>query len=186
VIRTRVGYEGGQKDEPTYRSLGDHTESIEIDYDPEKISYADLLDVFWKEHNPMRPAFSRQYASIIFYHNDEQKAAAEASKKEREDKTGRKIFTELIPHTRFWRAEDYHQKYYLRGNDRVFRDYANIFDNDDAFTDSTSAARANGYIGGHGSIEQLEAELPLMGISEDAGEVLTRIVKRGKFGLGIF
>ena len=76
MIRTRVGYTGGNKENPTYRTLGDHTESIEVDYDPGIISYADLLKVFWRSHDPGSRSWSRQYIAAIFYHNEEQKKQA--------------------------------------------------------------------------------------------------------------
>ena len=76
-MSTRVGYAGGAKEDPTYRSLGDHSETIQIIYDPEIISYNELLDIFWQSHNPSLGSFTRQYASIIFYHDDNQKKQAE-------------------------------------------------------------------------------------------------------------
>jgi peptide-methionine (S)-S-oxide reductase len=115
VIRTRVGYSGGTKENPTYRSMGDHTETIQIDYDPEIISFENILDVFWKNHNPLRSSFgSRQYMSIILYHDDNQKELALKTKKDWEDMLDGEIQTEMVPYSVFYNAEDYHQKYYLR------------------------------------------------------------------------
>lgn len=71
MIRTRVGYAGGSKENPTYYSLGDHSETIQIDYDPTQISYGQLLEVFWNSHNPTYEPWSRQYMSIIFYHSED-------------------------------------------------------------------------------------------------------------------
>ena len=67
-----MGYSGGETLYPTYRSMGDHSESIQIDYDPARISYEELLEIFWKNHNPTQRAWRRQYMSAIFYHNANQ------------------------------------------------------------------------------------------------------------------
>ena len=80
MVRTRVGYAGGTKENPTYTSLGDHSEAIRIDYDPTRISYAELLEIFWQSHNCTSRAYSRQYMSIILYHDEEQRKLAEESR----------------------------------------------------------------------------------------------------------
>ena len=81
MIRTRVGYAGGTRENPTYHKLGDHTETLQIDYDPALVSFGDLLTIFWASHRPTSPAHSRQYASRVFCHDDAQHATAEASRK---------------------------------------------------------------------------------------------------------
>lgn len=93
--------------------MGDHTETVQIDFDPETISYEELLEVFWASHRPTVPPASRQYASIIFTHGEEQRRLAEASKARLEAAVGR-LYTDIVPLERFYLAEDYHQKYYLR------------------------------------------------------------------------
>jgi len=80
VLRTRVGYAGGTKPNPTYRDLGDHAETVQVDYDLSKITYPELLNAFWTGHDPTHRSWSRQYASIIFVHNEEERRLAEASK----------------------------------------------------------------------------------------------------------
>ena len=80
MVRTRVGYAGGTKDNPTYHNLGSHSETIQIDYDPVQISYEELLRVFWDSHLPIFPPFSQQYKSAIFYHDENQQRLAEESK----------------------------------------------------------------------------------------------------------
>ncbi len=122
VISTAVGYEGGEMRNPTYRDVctdeTGHAEVVEVTFDPEKVSYNDLLKVFWENHDPTQlnrqgPDYGRQYRSAIFYHSPEQEAAARASKDALE-KSGifkRKIVTEITPATEFWRAEEYHQQY---------------------------------------------------------------------------
>ena len=122
VVSTSVGYEGGTMKNPTYRDVctdrTGHAEVVEVEYDPEKVSYEDLLKVFWANHDPTTlnrqgPDVGTQYRSVIFYHTPEQQAAALASK-EKLEKSGRyrrPIVTEIVPATTFYRAEDYHQQY---------------------------------------------------------------------------
>ena len=122
VLSTRVGYLGGTMENPTYRDVCSgrtgHAEVVEVKYDPSRLTYDDLLTVFWENHDPTTlnrqgPDVGEQYRSAIFYHDDQQKAAAEASKGER-DKSGkyrRPIVTEITPVSTFYEAEDYHQQY---------------------------------------------------------------------------
>jgi peptide-methionine (S)-S-oxide reductase len=122
VLSTRVGYLGGTLENPTYRDVCSgrtgHAEVVEVKYDPSRLTYDDVLTVFWENHDPTTlnrqgPDVGEQYRSAIFYHDDEQKAAAEASKDER-DRSGkyrRPIVTEITPASTFYEAEDYHQQY---------------------------------------------------------------------------
>jgi methionine-S-sulfoxide reductase len=109
VKNTRVGYSGGTQPNPTYEDLGDHTETIEITYDPTIVSYSNLLDQFWNNHNPTIPQ-NRQYRSVIFYITPKQKIQAEKSL-EKQRKKHRKIHTSVELLIRFFEAEEYHQKY---------------------------------------------------------------------------
>jgi peptide-methionine (S)-S-oxide reductase len=122
VLATAVGYSGGKLDNPTYKDVctdtTGHAEVVEVDYDPARVSYDALLEVFWNGHNPTQlnrqgPDVGTQYRSAIFVHSPEQEAAARASK-ERLVKSGRfqkPIVTEISPAQTFWKAEDYHQQY---------------------------------------------------------------------------
>jgi len=123
VTGTTVGYMGGTQDNPTYHdactgSTG-HAEVVQVTFDPLKVSYEQLLDVFWNIHDPTTPDrqgvdIGSQYRSAIFYHNPEQKIAAERSR-DQVNQSGiflRPIITEITPATVFWRAEDYHQRYH--------------------------------------------------------------------------
>lgn len=112
-MRTRVGYAGGTSPDPTYHRLGDHAETIEIDYDPSVIDYDELLDVFWRSHDPRPPAYSTQYRSAVFFRTEEERRAAQASKSRVETALG-PVHTAIEPLVRFHRAEDYHQKYYAK------------------------------------------------------------------------
>ena len=156
MVRTRVGYAGGTKEDPTYRSLGNHSETIQIDYDPTQISYDELLNVFWDSHNPTAQSWSRQYASIVFYHNREQEQLALETKALQESSLGREIHTEIRPASGFYMAEAYHQKYYLRSASAFWREFRDIFPLEETLVNSTATARVNGYLGGNGTLEDLQ------------------------------
>ncbi len=125
VIDTTVGYMGGQTERPTYEQVcsdrSGHAEVMQLTYDPEKISYEELLNIFWQSHNPTTlnrqgPDIGSQYRSAIFYHTPEQKEIAEKSK-EVLGKSGKwksPIVTEITEATNFWKAEEYHQKYLMK------------------------------------------------------------------------
>jgi peptide-methionine (S)-S-oxide reductase len=122
VNSTRVGYTGGDFKDPTYKDVctdrTGHAEAVEVDYDPAKVSYDELLNVFWENHDPTQlnrqgPDWGTQYRSAIFFHSPEQEQAARASKQARE-KSGtfnRPIVTQIVPAVTFYEAEDYHQQY---------------------------------------------------------------------------
>lgn len=123
VVKTQVGYTGGKMKNPTYQNVcsGEtgHVEAIEVKFDSEKVKYEELLNLFWKIHNPTtknRQGFDigRQYNSVIFYHNNEQKKLAEKSKKEIQKLTDKKIVTKIKKVGKFWPAEEYHQKYFKK------------------------------------------------------------------------
>jgi peptide-methionine (S)-S-oxide reductase len=175
VIRTRVGYAGGKNKNPTYHSLGDHSETIQIEYDPTQISYEELLDVFWNAHSPTSPSWSRQYASIVFYHDETQRELALETKAEQEAERGT-IFTEIVPAGTFYPAEDYHQKYYLRNARDLMREFSAMYPDGDDFADSTAAARVNGYLGRYGTCEQLQEELDSLGLSSGGQDKLEKTV----------
>ena len=122
VVRTTVGYLGGTMKNPTYRDVctghTGHAEVVEVEYDPSQVSYEELLKVFWSNHDPTQlnrqgPDVGTQYRSAIFYHNEEQRLAAERSKEQlaREYPCKRPIVTEITPASEFYRAEEYHQQY---------------------------------------------------------------------------
>ena len=100
--------------------MGDHTECFQVDFDPTEVSYEDLLELFWTSHDPTRPAFKTQYASLVLAHDDEQLETARASAERLSALVKRPIATSIDRFDRFWMAEDYHQKYYLRNDRRLF------------------------------------------------------------------
>jgi peptide-methionine (S)-S-oxide reductase len=182
VVRTRVGYAGGSTPNPTYRSIGDHSETLQLDYDPTQITYRELLQVFWSAHNPRAPSISRQYASIIFYHDEVQKEIAEQSVADMTAQAG-KLWSELLPAGEFYWAEDYHQKYQLRGQRDLAAELASIYPDVRDLVNSTAATRINGYAGRNGSLEQLESEIDSLGLSEESQQRLRETVSaHSRFG----
>lgn len=125
VVSTTVGYTGGHKANPTYEQVSSggtgHAEAIQIVFDPDKVSYARLLDVFWRNVDPFdaKGQFcdrGSQYRSAIFYHDEEQRKQAEQSRKELAESLAveRMVATEIVPATQFYPAEEYHQDYYRK------------------------------------------------------------------------
>jgi peptide-methionine (S)-S-oxide reductase len=171
-----VGYAGGTKENPTYRSLGDHAETIQIDYDPTIISYDKLLDIFWASHNPEKLSWSRQYMSAIFFQNDMQKKLAMETRDREAVRIKGKIFTEIAHFTRFYMAEAYHQKYYLQQEPELMNEFRIIYPAAGDFVASTAAARVNGYVGGYGTFAALQAEMSSLGLSPEGSKELMDIV----------
>ncbi len=120
VKSTQVGYAGGKLDHPTYEDVctdrTGHAEVVEVTFDPAVISYRDLLEVFWNNHNPTTlnrqgPDVGAQYRSAIFFHSPEQEAEAKSSRESAQQRFPKPIVTEITPAQTFWPAEDYHQQY---------------------------------------------------------------------------
>jgi len=172
-----VGYAGGSKHNPTYHNLGDHTESLQVDYDPERISYAQLLEIFWAEHDPTERAWSSQYKAVVFTHSDEQRRLASESRERLQARLGRPIHTEIVPESRFYRAEDYHQKYYLRMNRGMLAQLQPYYPDATGLMNSTAAARVNGFLGGHGTRRMLERDIDGLGLSREAQDELRELVQ---------
>jgi len=164
VVRTRVGYSGGSTPSPTYRNIGDHSEALQVDYDPSRISYRELLDIFWRAHDPGIRSWSRQYRVVIFYHNEEQKRLALASI-DREASKRKDIYTEISPFSGFTLAEDYHQKYRLQQESDLSAEFDAVYPSMKDFLNSTAIARVNGFLGGYGSPELLAKEIDSYGLS---------------------
>ena len=126
VTDAEVGYTGGSTKNPTYEDVctgrTGHAEAVRVEFDPAQVSYEELLDVFWRIHDPTQlnrqgPDIGSQYRSAIFFHDGGQEQAAQASKKKLEQSgaASRPIVTEIVPAATFWRAEDYHQRYLDKG-----------------------------------------------------------------------
>ena len=178
MIRTRVGYAGGQVDAPNYTNIGDHTETVQLDYDPGRITYAQLLDIFWESHRPTGRSWSRQYMNAVFYHNEEQRRLAMASKTVVEEKIGRIVKTKVVALRSFTMAEDYHQKYILKRHYELKNEMSRIYPHPRDFVDSTAVARLNGYAGGQGTKDRLSREIKSLGLSSEGEKVLTEMVRK--------
>ena len=128
---TQVGYTGGRIADPSYGDVCSgatgHTEAVWVEFDPDRVRYADLLEVFWKIHDPTqldprRPDVGTQYRSAIFIHSPEQEAAARASKERAQARFSKRIVTEIEPASKFYRAEESHQRYTDRARQLAPRD----------------------------------------------------------------
>jgi peptide-methionine (S)-S-oxide reductase len=130
VVDTQVGYIGGTRENPTYREVCSgrtgHAEALEITFDPDVITYKQLVELFWRVHDPTQvnrqgPDRGTQYRSAIFVHSPEQKEIAKQSKADLESskKWSKPIATEIVPATTFWRAEEYHQRYFEKNGSPV-------------------------------------------------------------------
>jgi len=172
VLRTRVGYSGGTSENPTYRNLADHIETVEIEYDTTQTTYENLLAVFWENHDPC-VKHKRQYMSAIFYHDNEQMKAAEKSFEEAKKKCDT-VHTLLLPAQKFYTAEDYHQKYRLRAHKYLLEQLE--LDNR-RLLESPLAARLNGWLNGYGSLEQFEREKSKLGLKSDLIQYLIPAIK---------
>ncbi len=120
VTRTRVGYTGGTLENPTYEDVCSHTtghaEVVEVTYDPDRVAYDELLEVFWRKHDPTQLNrqgwdIGDQYRSVVFFHDEEQREAAQRSKAREQGNRSAPIVTQVEPAETFYEAEDYHQQY---------------------------------------------------------------------------
>ncbi|TVP49587.1 MAG: peptide-methionine (S)-S-oxide reductase [Halomonas sp.] len=123
VISTLSGYTGGERENPTYQEIGrgdtGHAQAVEVVYNPEEINYEQLLEIFWLNVDPFAVDqqfcdVGSQYRSAIFYHDEEQRELAEATKAEVEQRFDREVATQIVPASEFWEAEEYHQAYYQK------------------------------------------------------------------------
>ena len=143
------------------------------------ISYRDLLDVFWYAHSPTAVPWSIQYKSAIFYNNDEQERLAIETRDGLEEALGEKVYTEIVPATEFYPAEDYHQKYYLQQTPELLKELKAIYPDINDFTNSTAVARVNGYVGRFGTPEGLQAELNKLGLSDEGQDIIRGLAEYG-------
>jgi methionine-S-sulfoxide reductase len=174
---------GGKEKNPTYRGMKDYTESIQLDYDANVVSYEALLKAFWSSHSPYSRR-SRQYRSVIFYHNESQKAAAEKSLKEHEAVRGGKVFTAIEPSTDFYMGEGYHQKYKLQSH--YFKGIREGLPakSIEELIHSPAAAKINGYVDGYGSKLDALSEVGSFGLTEGAKKILIEVITSRRGGGG--
>ncbi|KAG9508603.1 Peptide methionine sulfoxide reductase, partial [Fragariocoptes setiger] len=179
VIRTRCCYTGGIKSNPTYHDLGDHTEAVDIEYDPQQTTYDELLTLFWANHDST-VYVKRQYMSAIYYYDEEQRRAAEASRELQQQRYAKPIKTEIVAASNIYDAEDYHQKYFLQNVTSLFESLQ-IPKDAKSLIGSHVCARLNGYIGGYGNYEQFSKEAPTWGLSADQLATATQLAKSPPF-----
>lgn len=159
VVRTRVGYAGGTKANPSYHDLGDHTEVFQVDYDPEEVSYTDLLDRVFRSHDPRRQTLKTQYQNIVFAATSAQRDALDAYLEANGyDPDG--IETRIEQLSRFYPAEDYHQKHSLRSQRPLMEAFEEAGYDDEDLRESPAAAKLNGHAAGHEISPEHGLELP--------------------------
>lgn len=176
VVRTRVGYAGGTTKSPSYHNMGDHAEVVQIDYDETRVELKDLLEIFWHGHRPRARAYGRQYMSLILCTEKKDQDVAILSKAEYRMRFG-EVLTEISLLDSFYLAEAYHQKYYLRRLPSVFKEVEERHNTLAELLDSNQVSRLNGYAGGFGTATQLEADLSLWALSQEAEEKLRVLIE---------
>ena len=172
-----MGYAGGNTPCPTYHDLEEHAEAIQLDFDPEQTTYAELLDLFFASHRPTRPAWKRQYMSAIFYADEDQRRQAVERRRRAAEEWGSEVFVEILSADSFYRAEDYHQKYYLQRYGELVDELRVFYPSFRDVVDSTAAARLNGYVGGSRTHELRRRDLSELGLSEDGQRILLKAAR---------
>lgn len=178
VLRTCVGYAGGTTVAPTYEDLGDHIETLRVEYDPAQVDYTDLLLLFWARHDPTRPPFSRQYQPALLPCTSAQREHARQSRAARAAELDTELTTELIEDSSFHRAEPYHQKHALRHSPALLRAAQALYPDERTFIDAPAAALLNGYAGGYRAPRHLDDDLPRLALPSDAADELRALVHR--------
>ena len=183
-MRTRAGYCGGTSPSPSYTAIGDHTEAVSIDFDPEVIHYEDLLKYFWNAHHCGSGGGMRQYMIAVFYHNEGQQIMAERQRVKQAAKQGvplENVRTPVIPVGTFTYAEAYHQKYLLTRHSKLRTFLEQTYPDARELADSTVATRLNAFLGWgfDRDIRVLAREIGGYGLPADlASEVLAEARKR--------
>ena len=145
---------------------------MRVEFNPQEITYPELLQVFWAGHNPGYNTSNRQYRNAIFYLNGEQRVQAEKSRAELAARLDVPVQTDIEKLSQFYPAEDYHQKYYLRREGTVLAEFKGIYPDEKQLAASTAVARVNGYLGCNGSAEELTREIGRLGLSASAQQKL--------------
>jgi peptide-methionine (S)-S-oxide reductase len=148
VVRTRVGYAGGTTTDPTYHALGDHTEAFQVEFDPEAVSFRDLLERVFRSHDPNRQTSKTQYQNVVFAGDADQRAVVDDYLADR-GLDADAIGTRVERLDRFYLAEPYHQKYNLKGTPSVVDVFEDADYDDATLRESPAAAKLNGFASGH-------------------------------------
>lgn len=168
VHQTRTGYAGGTLPSPVYRQLGDHSETVEIEFDPSVITLEQLLELFWNHHHPavINGYKGRQYYSLLFYRNEEQLYTMQRVQQTHTSELEKRAMTEIQAYRAWYPAEERHQKYYLQRQHEWMNQLRVWYPDQQELLQTTLAARLNGYSRGHGTTEQIQQELSDWSISD--------------------
>lgn len=158
-----MGYAGGSTPNPTYRNIGDHAEALRLHFDPSEIRFGDLLKMFWSGHDPLFTKAS-QYRASLFCADEVQLAEANRSAEAVSASLGQPVTTPILLETRFYPAEDYHQKWRLRQQRELFDAMLQNYPSEAALIASTAAAKANGYLGGRVDPAVLARDVDRLGL----------------------
>ncbi|GGA10325.1 methionine-S-sulfoxide reductase [Paenibacillus marchantiophytorum] len=183
VLRTRVGYAGGTSASPTYRNLGDHTETVEIDFDPQKIKLDEIVDVFWQHHNPLNinEYKGRQYLSLALFRDENQLNIILDAMKRREEQGLGRPETAVNPFRTFDLAEERHQKYYLKRFPDAISKASTLYPTEESLLNSTLAARLNGLAKGFTNLERVIVDIRTWPISLEEQQAITELIRRIKW-----
>ncbi len=154
MTRTRVGFSGG-------------AEVVQVDFDKKTVSFDELLNLFWASHDPTSSNNSRLYQKAVFYHNESQRLTAKRSLQEQAEKLGRPITSTIEP-VQFSIARESEQKYYLRHDAVLWKEFKQHYPKTTGVTDSAAAAKVNGYLGGFSNRELFQRYAPSLGLSDSA------------------
>ncbi|GAE01929.1 methionine-S-sulfoxide reductase [Clostridium botulinum] len=177
VIKTYVGYTGGSTLFPTYNSIGDHLETVEIYYDSSKITFEDLLMVFEKNHNYTTRPNLLQYNSAILYNNENEKELCLNWMKSKEEELTKEVLTKISPIEKFYYAEFYHQKYYVQLEPVIMSNLRSKFSTGNDLISSPLCHKLNAYLAGYSSLKNLNKEIKDFNLSKDAKNRLLSIVE---------
>ncbi|MEK3883619.1 peptide-methionine (S)-S-oxide reductase MsrA [Paenibacillus sp. PL2-23] len=183
VIRTRVGYAGGQAESPTYREMGDHTETVQIVYDPGLLTLPQIASLFWDSHKPanINDYKGRQYQSLFFYEDDAQRADIESVLEFRMSRGLERPDTEIALLEAFYPAEERHQKYYLKRFPRAMDMLLVWYGNEAALNGATLAARLNGLAKGYANMERIKREVAGWPMNEEERSAILEGISRIKW-----
>ncbi|MVP01285.1 peptide-methionine (S)-S-oxide reductase MsrA [Paenibacillus lutrae] len=161
VVRTRTGYAGGTLSDPSYRKMGDHSETVQIDFDPDEITFGEILEIFWSSHNPVNinDYKGRQYMSLLLYHDEGQHREIRHVIQKRAALGKGKPETEIAPYSRWYLAEERHQKYYLQRYPDAVDKLHVLYPSGNEWMNSALAARLNGLAKGYTNLERIIQEI---------------------------
>jgi peptide-methionine (S)-S-oxide reductase len=179
ITRTRTGFAGGTTDNPHTRHAGDHTEVVDIEFDPEIVSLETILNVFWSSHNPVNINNYRErlYQSLVLYRDPAQREVIQAVMKSREERGNGMPDTEVASYAGFYPSEARNQKFYLKRFPDAIAKLKTLFAADEELADSMLAARLNGLAKGYTNMEKIIEEIRTWPISAEEQEAIIRLLK---------